>query len=82
VEDATAWPDTLVFSVLMLQEFDVEKHWWGWRIASLGYRVIYMDSDAVVLRNPLLPFEAGYDVQVNEWPNALHSSNPIFTPLY
>lgn len=53
-------------TVSPMQEFDVEKHWWGWRIASLGYRAIYMDSDVVVMRDPLMPFETGYDVQVRE----------------
>ena len=53
---------------LPLQEFDVEKHWWGWRAASLGFQILYMDSDVVAMRNPLLPFEKDYDVQgLTDW---------------
>jgi hypothetical protein len=50
------------------QEFDVQKHWWGWRLAFLGFRALYMDSDAVVLRDPLPLFDAPYDVQgLSDW---------------
>jgi hypothetical protein len=46
------------------REFDVQKHWWGWRMASLGFRVLYMDSDAMVVSNPLAAFDEPFDVQV------------------
>ena len=53
-----------------LQEWDVQKGWWGWRMTSLGFRVLYLDSDAIVLRDPFVafshPFE--YDVQgLTDW---------------
>ena len=49
------------------REFDVQKQWWGWRFSSLGYRVVYMDSDAAVLGDLMKPFSHsfGYDVQVS-----------------
>lgn len=56
------------------REFDVQKQWWGWRFSSLGYRVIYMDSDAAVLGDLLAPFSHpfGYDVQVGPFTNPIH----------
>jgi len=44
--------------------FDVQKHYWGATIIAHGYRALYMDSDAVVLKNPLPHFSPDYDVQV------------------
>ena len=51
------------------REFDVQKHWWGMRLVELGFRVIYMDSDNLVLRPNLLdPFDHPYDVQgLSDW---------------
>jgi hypothetical protein len=53
------------------REFDVQKHWWGWKLVSLGYRAVYMDSDNVV-RGPevLSPFDVTppYDYQaLSDW---------------
>jgi hypothetical protein len=48
----------------------VQKHWWGWRLASLGFRSLYLDSDAAVLRDPLPAFEEPFDVQgLSDWEN-------------
>lgn len=51
------------------REFDVQKHWWGMRLVELGFRVIYMDSDNLVLKPDLLePFNEPYDVQgLSDW---------------
>ncbi len=51
------------------REFDVQKHWWGMRLAELKYRVVYMDSDNLVLQPGFLdPFEEPYDVQgLSDW---------------
>jgi hypothetical protein len=46
------------------REFDVQKHWWGMRIVELGLKALYMDSDNVVLRDPMQPFTLPFDVQV------------------
>ena len=51
------------------REFDVQKHWWGMRLVELQYRVVYMDSDNLVLQPGFLdPFEEPYDVQgLSDW---------------
>lgn len=57
------------------REFDVQKHWWGWKIASMGYRVVYVDSDAAVMGDLLSPFNHSfkYDVQgLTDWQDLDH----------
>ena len=57
------------------REFDVQKHWWGWKFTSMGYRVVYMDSDAAVVGNLLTPFTHPfkYDVQgLTDWQDLDH----------
>jgi hypothetical protein len=51
------------------REFDVQKHWWGMRLAELNYRVVYMDSDNLVLQEGFLdPFNQPFDVQgLSDW---------------
>ena len=44
--------------------FDVQKHYWGSTLIAHGFRALYMDSDAIVLQNPLEHFHPDYDVQV------------------
>jgi hypothetical protein len=57
------------------REFDVQKHWWGWKISSMGYRVVYLDSDAAVMGDLLSPFNHPfkYDVQgLTDWQDLDH----------
>ncbi|PRW44369.1 putative dolichyl pyrophosphate Glc1Man9 c2 alpha-1,3-glucosyltransferase [Chlorella sorokiniana] len=48
--------------------FDVQKHYWGATIIARGFRALYMDSDAIVLQDPLPTFRPDYDVQsISDW---------------
>uniref|UniRef100_A0A1D1ZNZ3 Glycosyltransferase n=1 Tax=Auxenochlorella protothecoides TaxID=3075 RepID=A0A1D1ZNZ3_AUXPR len=49
--------------------FDVEKHWWGWKILEQDFFAVYMDADAVPLKDPFLAFQDNlYDVQgLSDW---------------
>ncbi|KAL6779972.1 hypothetical protein ACKKBG_A14515 [Auxenochlorella protothecoides x Auxenochlorella symbiontica] len=49
--------------------FDVQKHWWGWKILEQDYLAAYMDADAIPLQDPFLPFQnTTYDVQgLSDW---------------
>ena len=50
---------------LTCRVFDVQKHYWGATIVAHGFRALYMDSDAIVLKNPLPWFSPEYDVQAS-----------------
>ena len=69
---------------LTCRVFDVQKHYWGATIVAHGFRALYMDSDAIVLKNPLPWFSREYDVQASGcacgWPQAAKKKCPCMLP--
>ncbi|GAB4813837.1 hypothetical protein N2152v2_000883 [Parachlorella kessleri] len=54
-----------------VRTFDLQKHWWGLQVVKHGYKALYLDSDAVIIQNPLPPFEEPFDVQgLSDWQDA------------